>query len=472
MNLSADVCHAAIEARDSRFDGLFFVGVTSTNIYCRCVCTAKTPKPANRTFHLSAAAAEKAGFRPCLLCRPELAPGMAPIDASARLASQALARIEAGALEEQGLEEIAADLGVTGRHLRRVVAETYGASPIEIAQTHRLLMAKRLLRETDLSITQVAFAAGFRSVRRFNAIVRERYRLTPQKLRGRQGEKRDGLRLTLIARGDYRPEPVFSFLARRALPGVEIAAHNRYARTLSIAGASGWIELTPQPRGLTLTLSDTLAPALRPLVAAVRGAFDLDVDSEAIDAHLGFGEGVRIAGGLDGFEIATRAVLGQQVTLSAACTLAARLAEAFGAPSAGAPEGLRLLFPTAQAVADAGAEKIAALGMPLQRAETLHRVALAFASGALRLDRGAIAAGRAGLTQIAGVGPWTTEYVALRALGDPDAFLSGDAVIRAQLGSANVDAWKPWRGYASVRLWARASEDAANLKKSRNRKAR
>jgi AraC family transcriptional regulator of adaptative response / DNA-3-methyladenine glycosylase II len=473
MILDTEACHAAIEARDPRFDGLFFVGVTSTNIYCRCVCTAKTPKPANRTFHLSAAAAEKAGFRPCLLCRPELAPGMAPIDAPARLASQALARIEAGALEEEGIEEIAAELGVTGRHLRRVMADTFGASPIEIAQTHRLLMAKRLLRETDLTITQVAFAAGFRSVRRFNAIVRERYRLTPQKLRGRQTEKRDQLKLLLTARGDYRAAPVFEFMARRALPGVEVATRERYARTLTIGGVSGWIDVRPQGRGLSLTLSDTLAPALRPLVAAVRGAFDLDVDSEAIDAHVGFGDGVRIAGGLDGFEIAGRAVLGQQVTLSAACTLAGKLATKFGAPLGDAPEGLSLLFPSAKAVAVAGPAAIAAIGMPMQRAQTLHRIAEASASGALKLERGAIASGRAGLAKISGVGPWTIEYIALRALGDPDAFPSGDAVLRAQLREANTESWRPWRGYAAVRLWARASDEAAfNAAKTKTQKTR
>ncbi len=460
MILDEAACHAAIEARDPRFDGLFFIGVTSTKIYCRCVCTAKTPKPANRTFHLSAAAAERAGFRPCLLCRPELAPGLAPIDASERLAHQALARIQAGALEEQGIEDIAADLGVTDRHLRRVMVETFGASPIEIAQTCRLLAAKRLLKETDLSITEIAFASGFRSVRRFNATVKERYGLNPQRIRGKRAAvKSDVLMLALTARGAYAHKPVFEFLARRALSGMEIAEANRYARTLTIGGVSGWIEARPSAKGLTLSLPESLAPALRPLVAAARGAFDLDVDCAAIDAHLKLGEkGVRIAGGLDGFEIAVRAVLGQQVSLSAACTLTQRLLDRYGAPLDGAPEGLNRLFPRPAALAEAGAEAIGKIGLPKKRAETLHRLAVACASGGLKLERGAIAAGRAGLAQISGIGPWTIEYVALRALGDPDAFPAGDSVIRAELGADSSEPWRPWRAYAAVRLWRRAAK--------------
>jgi AraC family transcriptional regulator of adaptative response / DNA-3-methyladenine glycosylase II len=458
MTLDEETCHAAVEARDPRFDGLFFVGVTSTGVYCRCVCTARTPKRANRTFHLSAAAAEKAGFRPCLLCRPELAPGLAPIDAPARLARQALARIEAGALEELGLEDIAEELGVTGRHLRRVMAETFGASPIDIAQTCRLLAAKRLLKETQLSITEIAFASGFRSVRRFNAVVKERYGMSPQRLRGPRLVSDDNhLTLSLAARGPFHHAPTFEFLARRALPGMEIVTPERYARTLSLHGATGWIEAWPSASGMSLRIAASLAPALRPLVAAARGAFDLDADMNAIDAHLGFGEGgVRIPGGLDGFEIAVRAVLGQQVTLAHACALAGRLVTKFGAPAEDAPEGLTHVFPTPARLAEAGAAAIAALGMPRKRAETVHRLAVAMTEG-LRLERGAIAAGREGLAAIAGVGPWTIDYVALRALGDPDAFPAGDAAIRGVLGKDDPETWRPWRAYAAIRLWRRAA---------------
>lgn len=457
--------HAAIDARDPRFDGLFFVGVASTGIYCRCVCKARTPKPANRRFFPSAAAAEKAGFRPCLMCRPELAPGHAPVDAAGRIAHQALARIEAGALEEEGLEDIAAALGVTGRHLRRVMSEIFGASPIDIAQTCRLHTAKRLLANSDLPMAQIAFASGFRSVRRFNAIIQERYGMTPQRMRGRRAPgKSDTLTLSLAARGAYRADPVFAFMARRALPNIEIASSERYARTLSIGGASGWIDVRPAQNGVSLTLSESLAPVLRPLVASVRGAFDLDTDSGAVDAHLRLGEeGVRIAGGLDGFEIAARAVLGQQVSLSAACTLAARLAARYGADMPNAPDGLSKLFPRAERLAEASPAEIATLGMPLRRAQTLHRLSIAARDG-LKLQRGAIAAGRAGLADIPGIGPWTIEYVALRALGDPDAFPQTDSVLRAELDGKSSEAWRPWRGYAAMRLWRRAERQEKSRK--------
>ncbi|MET0182064.1 MAG: Ada metal-binding domain-containing protein [Caulobacterales bacterium] len=463
--IDASAAHAAVEARDPRFDGRFFLGVTSTGIYCRCVCTAKTPKPANRRFFPSAAAAEKAGFRPCRLCRPELAPGDAPVDSARRLAHQALTRIEAGVLEEEGLERIASGLGVTGRHLRRVMNETFGASPIDIAQTCRLLAAKRLLADSDLPMTEIAFASGFRSVRRFNAVMRERYGLAPQKMRGRNAARRgDAITLRLTARGAYNAEPIFSFMARRALPEMEIANAQRYARALAIGDARGWIDVRAEHNGIALTVSDTLVPVLRPLIAHVRGAFDLDTDCAAVDAHLAIGEeGVRIAGGLDGFEIAARAVLGQQVSLSAACTLAARLVAEFGEELENPPKDLRRLFPSPARVAEAGPEAIAKIGMPLKRAQTLHRLSCAVRDG-LNLQRGAIASGREGLAEITGVGPWTVEYVALRALGDPDAFPENDAVLRAELGDADADRWRPWRGYAAMRLWRAAERKRANRK--------
>ncbi|MDX2233099.1 MAG: Ada metal-binding domain-containing protein [Hyphomonadaceae bacterium] len=474
--LDEDALHAACEAKDARFDGQFYTGVTSTGIYCRCVCPARTPRRANRRYYPSAAAAEKAGFRPCLVCRPEKAPGAAPIDQKARLASQALARIEAGALETQGLDDLARDLGVTGRHLRRATADVFGAAPIDLAQTHRLLTAKRLLTETRLPITEVAFASGFQSVRRFNALFLERYGFAPSRLRGKRIEAREPtLTLDLVARGAFDPAAHFAFLRSRALNGVEATgqgAANGYARTLKIGPHAGWIALAGSGRGLTLTLSNDLAPALRPLVAAVRGAFDLDADAAAIDAALGddaalnvAGEpGVRIPGGLDAFEMAVRAVLGQQVTVGAGRMLAQKLTDAFGAPIVTGVAGLDRLFPDAARLADADPGAIAALGMPRARAETLVRLAEAVAQGRVSLMRGAIAAGRNGLATLAGIGPWTIEYVALRALGDPDAFPAGDSAIRHALGvapgavgdvEARAAAWRPWRAYAAVRLWRR-----------------
>ncbi|HVY85929.1 MAG TPA: AlkA N-terminal domain-containing protein [Caulobacterales bacterium] len=471
--LDAETCHGACEAKDRRFDGRFYVGVTSTGIYCRCICPARTPKRENRRFFPSAAAAEREGFRPCFICRPELAPGLAPIDAPARLAAQAHVRIEAGALEERGLEALAAELGVTDRHLRRVMNAQFGASPIEIAQTARLLAAKRLLADTQLSVTEIAFASGFQSLRRFNASVKQRYGVAPTKMRGR-GAKRDGaLKLVLAVRGANEHAASFDFLRARAIPGVEIGDADRYARALTLNGATGWIEIAPHAKGLQLTLSDALAPHLRPLVAAVRGAFDLDADMNAVDAHLmhdarlagdiAAEPGVRVTGMLDGFEAAVRAVLGQQITVVAARTLATRLTEKFGVKLDGAVDGLNRAFPSAAVLANAGADAIAALGMPRKRAETLATLSRAVADGKLLLARGAVAAGRAGLAEIPGIGPWTIEYVALRALGDPDAFPATDAAIIAALGTRGetLEDLKPWRAYAAMRLWQRAATKGA-----------
>jgi AraC family transcriptional regulator, regulatory protein of adaptative response / DNA-3-methyladenine glycosylase II len=469
MILDPETCHGACEAKDRRFDGRFYVGVTSTGIYCRCICPARTPKRQNRRFYVSAAAAERDGFRPCFVCRPELAPGLAPIDAPARLAAQAFARIEAGALEEHGLEALAGELGVTDRHLRRVMRAQFGASPIEIAQTARLLAAKRLLADTTLSVTEIAFASGFNSLRRFNASVKERYGVAPSAMRrGRVAARAEAFTLVLATRGATDLAPTFEFLTRRALTGIELGGPNRYARIISLGGATGWIDIRMAEKGLALKVSENLAPNLRPLVAAVRGAFDLDADMVAVDAHLARDArlaadvaaepGVRVAGALDGFETAVRAVLGQQITVVAARALTERLATRFGTPITGAPEGLSLAFPTAAQIADAGASAIAALGMPGKRAETLHRLATHVASGKLTLARGAIAAGRAGLAEIPGIGPWTIEYVALRALGDPDAYPASDSALIAALErrGETLEDVRPWRAYAAMRLWRRA----------------
>jgi len=470
--LDAETCHAACDAKDRRFDGRFYIGVTSTGIYCRCICPARTPKRQNRTFWPSAAAAETAGFRPCLMCRPERAPGLAPVDAPARLAAAAYARIEAGALEEQGLEALAEDLGVTSRHLRRVMNAQFGASPIDIAQTGRLLTARRLLNETALPITEIAFASGFRSLRRFNATMKDRYGASPSQMRGRKAiERGETFTVSLSPRGDYNIAPTLQFLAMRALPGVEIGNAKRYARTVAMGDASGWLAVEMGAKGLMLTLSDNLAPYLRPLVANVRGAFDLDAEMTAVDAHLASEPelapdvkrepGVRVPGALDGFETAIRAVLGQQVTVAGARTLTDRLVQSFGAPNtAFAKGGLTHSFPDAPALANAGVSAIAKIGLPKKRAETLHHLARAAAEGRLPLSRGAVAAGRTALADIPGIGPWTIEYVALRALGDPDAYPATDIALINALGrrGETLEHLKPWRAYAAIRLWRRAAK--------------
>jgi AraC family transcriptional regulator of adaptative response / DNA-3-methyladenine glycosylase II len=468
--LETETCHAACDAKDRRFDGRFYVGVTSTGVYCRCICSARTPKRQNRTFWPSAAAAEGAGFRPCLLCRPERAPGLAPIDAPARLAAQAYARIEAGALEEHGLETLADDLGITSRHLRRVMNAQFGASPIEIAQTGRLLAARRLLNETALSITEIAFASGFRSLRRFNATMKDRYGAPPSQMRGRKALTRgDTFTVSLSPRGDYNIAPMLDFLRMRALPGVERATKAKYARVLRWGDALGWLEIGMGPKGLMLTLSENLAPHLRPLIANVRGAFDLDAEMITVDALLGANAelmddvkrepGVRVPGALDGFETSIRAVLGQQVTVAGARTLTERLVTQFGSVLERGPEGLWRAFPSATELANAGPEAIAKIGLPRKRAETLHHLAVASSEGRLPLSRGAIAAGRAALAQIPGIGPWTIAYVAMRALGDPDAYPATDIALINALGRKGdaLEQLKPWRAYAAVRLWRRVA---------------
>ncbi len=457
------LAHAAVEARDRRFDGLFFTGVTSTGIYCRCVCPARMPKPQNRRFFPTAAAAEKAGFRPCLLCRPELAPGLAPIDASQRLAHDALRRIEAGALELQGLEELAADLGITSRHLRRTTLAVLGASPIDLAQTHRLLTAKRLLADSAMTITEIAFASGFQSVRRFNHVFRERYGMPPSRIRKRGGARTRGASLTLrlTARGAFDGGPPARDLVLHAIVGVEgPGADGAWVRTLRVGECEGWVALRFTDEGVAVDLSESLFPVTRQIVAAARGAFDLDADPAAIAAALSprftTMAPVRVPGAFDPFETAVRTVIGQQVTLAAARTVAARIVARYGAPIETPFAGVDRLFPTPTALAAADPGDIAGLGMPFKRAQTICALAKAVAEDRLRLARGAVAAGRAGLANIPGIGPWTIEYVALRALGDPDAFPLGDAALRTafdgDLARAH-ETWRPWRAYVAAHMW-------------------
>jgi AraC family transcriptional regulator of adaptative response / DNA-3-methyladenine glycosylase II len=399
---------------------------------------------------------------------------LAPIDARAALAAAAYTRIEAGALEERGLDALAAELGVTGRHLRRVIGSEFGASPIQIAQTGRLLAARRLLNETGLAVAEIAYASGFRSLRRFNATVKQRYGAPPTKMRGRKPIERGAkLTVTLSPRGDFHLAPMLAFLRARALADVETCDEHRYARVLALGTTVGSIAIGMGDRGLELTLSENLAPHLRPLVANVRGAFDLDADVSAVDAHLATDTelrrdvqrepGVRVPGALDGFECAVRAVLGQQISVAAARTLATRLTAKLGAPFADGPAPLARRFPDAAALADAGSRAIAGIGLPKKRAATVHALGRAVADGRLTLARGAVAAGRAALAEIEGIGPWTIEYIALRTLGDPDAYPATDAALVKALGrrGAALEHLKPWRAYAATRLWRRAANEGA-----------
>jgi AraC family transcriptional regulator of adaptative response / DNA-3-methyladenine glycosylase II len=480
MDLDPAICYRALAARDARFDGVFFVGVTTTRIYCRPVCTARTPGRERCRFFPSAAAAERAGFRPCLRCRPELAPGNAPVDAISRVARMAAARIEAGALDDgDRLEALAEELGVCTRQLRRAVRKELGVSPIELAQTHRLLLAKQLLTETRLPVIEVAFASGFGSVRRFNALFRSHYRLTPSQVRRTQGAgpAEESLRLRLAYRPPLAWREMLRFLAARALAGVESVTDTCYLRTIALGKQRGWlrVEAVEGRNFLAVELAPSLVPVLAPLLARLRNLFDLSARPDVIVSHLGGDPrigaavrrcpGLRVPGAFHGFELALRAVLGQQVSVRAATTIAGRLVAAFGEPIATPFPALSHLSPTAERLASAEIGELAALGMPRARAATLHGLARAVATGQLPLDPGRAPEEIVGrLLQLPGVGPWTAHYIAMRAARWPDGFPHDDLGLRRGAAEASArrlgqlaEAWRPWRAYAAMHLWHSSS---------------
>jgi AraC family transcriptional regulator, regulatory protein of adaptative response / DNA-3-methyladenine glycosylase II len=469
MELDANSCYQAMLARDARFDGRFFVGVATTRIYCRPVCTVRTPRRESCSFYPSPSAAERAGFRPCLRCRPELAPGSAPIDAAGRLAAAVAGRIEDGALADRRVEELAAEIGISDRHLRRVLRSQFGVTPVELAQTQRLLLAKRLLTDTVLSVTDVAFASGFSSLRRFNALFRERYRLNPTDLR--KARTTAVSPETLVCELTYRPPldwmALLEFLAGRASRGVETRDGSRYLRTVAFGGHRGWIAVEPAPAAaaLRVALSASLLPVLLPTLARVKRLFDLAAEPAQIAAHLGAlaaaRPGLRVPGAFDGFEVAVRAVLGQQVSVAAATTLASRFTAAFGDPVETPHPSLTHLPATAARVAELEPAAVAAVGIPVARARTIVSLAGAVARGEIALEPGAdIDATMARLQALPGIGEWTAQYLAMRALAWPDAFPHADLGIRKAIGEKDprqvlrvAEAWQPWRAYAAMHLW-------------------
>ncbi|MCU0870501.1 MAG: helix-turn-helix domain-containing protein, partial [Burkholderiales bacterium] len=402
MLLDPDTCWRALVAHDARFDGRFFVGVTSTGIYCRPVCTSRGPKRAHCTWHPSAAAAEAAGFRPCLRCRPELAPGNAAIDATGRIAQAAARRIEDGNLDDGGsVAALAADLGITARHLRRVFDAEFGVSPIAYAQTQRLLLAKRLLTDTAMPITDVAYAAGFGSFRRFHALFTQRYRLRPSDLRKRRQPVRADATLVfhLGFRAPFDWAGLLDFLGGRAIDGVErVDAANGgvYRRTVRVSARdtthTGWIAVSRSPSRdvVRVVLSASLAHAVAPTLLRVKRVLDLQADPAEIATALGplavAAPGLRLPGAFDGFEMAVRAILGQQITVKAARTLAGRFAQRFGDTVGDAPDGLRVVFPTPATVAAADVDAIASLGVIAARARSILALAAACADGRLQLE--------------------------------------------------------------------------------------
>jgi AraC family transcriptional regulator, regulatory protein of adaptative response / DNA-3-methyladenine glycosylase II len=474
-----EACYRALAARDRRFDGTFFVGVGTTGIYCRPVCPARLPAFDRCRFFRDAAAAEAEGYRPCLRCRPERAPGRAIVDATQNLAARAATRIASGALNGSNVERLAAELHVGSRQLRRAMRREYGTTPVQIAQTHRLLLAKRLLTDTKLPVGNVALASGFSSLRRFNALFRQRYRMAPSDLRrgGRSRGTAGGAAFAL--RLEYRPPMdwarLVGFLAGRTISGVETVEGPRYRRTVSIRGHHGWIGAQPAGNGdhaIELEVAASLLPVVMPLLSAVRSLLDLDAEPQLIAEHLrrdavlrwrlDRSPGLRVPGALDGFELAWRAVLGQQVSVEGARTLAGRLVEAFAEEADALPPGLSRRPVRPERLAGSSPDEIMGIGLTRARAECVHLLACRMASGELRLEPGSDAQSTVeGLCALPGIGPWTAQYIALRALHWPDAFPESDLGIRRALGDRPIreirsmaEKWRPWRAYAALHLWS------------------
>jgi AraC family transcriptional regulator of adaptative response / DNA-3-methyladenine glycosylase II len=481
--LDNKACYAALKAHDARFDGCFFVGVSSTGIYCRPICRVKVPKEENCSFYISAAAAEAAGYRPCLKCRPELAPGQSLMDATARIARQAASVIEEEALAGNGIAGLARTLGVTDRHLRRVFAVAYGVSPVQYLQTCKLLLAKSLLADTTLPITEVAFAAGFGSLRRFNDLFRKQYRLTPGDLRKSrkriQGTGGNAITVLLGYRHPYKWGELVSFLAERAIPGVESASDTRYRRTVSMQNGQttihGWISVAdaPQKNALAVTLSPALLPVLPKVLSRLKILFDLSCDPAAVfetlssmnDRQIGlFTPGTRLPGCFDPYELSVRAVLGQQITVKAARTLATRFVCAFGEAVVTPFEELSRTFPTPETIYGLAVpveNRLGPLGITGARARSIFALSEALVKGHISFSRSADpAVTMEKLRELPGFGPWTVQYIAMRALAWPDAFPHTDYGIRKALAGMSADeivtlseSWRPWRSYAAVSLW-------------------
>jgi AraC family transcriptional regulator, regulatory protein of adaptative response / DNA-3-methyladenine glycosylase II len=477
--------YRALMSHDRRFDGVFFVGVTSTDIYCRPVCPVKTPKEANCRFFDTPQQAEQAGFRPCLRCRPELAPGSAPVDDAQRIARLIVQRLEDGHFDEKaGLEDIADEFELSSRQIRRIVQKELGVPPIQLLLTRRLLLAKQLLTETALPITEVAFASGFSSLRRFNDAFNTRYGMPPTRLRKRVADGATGLSqsqtstLQLTYRPPYDWKGILAFLAARALVGVEQVTDRSYARTVQLGEVKGWIKVTEarDKHALMVEFTHSLTPVLPALLGRVRALFDLDARPDLIAKHLRkdarlasavkANPGLRVPGAFNGFELGLRAILGQQVTVKAATTIACRFVAAFGEPIVTPVPELNRLTPLPARVAKATVDDIARHGIVAARCRSIIALAEAQGSGGFCLDGGAHhnpddSVRR--LAELPGIGPWTAHYIAMRALRWPDAFPKEDIAVRNNLGGVTAkeaetlsQPWRPWRSYAVMHVWGMA----------------
>ena len=477
MKLSEDICYKALVACDPRFDGLFFVGVSSTGIYCRSVCPARKPRRDRCTYFQNAASAETEGYRPCLRCRPELAPSLAPFDSRRTVVPGIISRIQAGALNNHSnVETLASEFGLSSRQIRRLLRQEAGVSPIEYAQTCRLLLAKQLLTDTRLPITRVAFASGFSSLRRFNQSFLSHYRMPPSQLRKLNGkvESQDSICLRLTFRPPFNLSRTLAFLAPRAIRGVEHVTDRTYARTVSYSDKHGWLRVkrSKYKNALSVEIASSLSTVLQNVLAKVRDLFDLHARPDVVDSHLAESKrlaplirkrpGLRVLGAFDGFELAWRAILGQQVSVTGATTLAGRFAQSFGEPANTPIDDLILYTPTASRVAASTPAKIAKLGMPRKRGATLHALAKVLADEPTLLDPGrSVSDTNDRLLAVPGIGPWTASYIAMRALRWPDAFPDGDLGLKHALKETSssrirklAEPWRPFRSYAAMHLWA------------------
>ncbi|WP_230412050.1 DNA-3-methyladenine glycosylase 2 [Undibacterium hunanense] len=473
--------YRALAARDSRFDGVFFTGVKTTGIYCRPVCGVKTPRESSCEFFGSAAAAEAAGFRPCLRCRPELA----PYALQQNLAHAVWQRIADGALNENDLESFSQQVGLSSRQLRRVMLQEFGVTPVELAQTQRLLFAKKLLQETRLGMAEIAFAAGFGSVRRFNALFSERYHMAPGSIRRASDLGGEGVSLRLAYRPPYAWDAVIAYLAGRAMPGLEAVIEEKggraYVRSVQIDGISGWLKVAhlPDKQQLSLQVAPALAPVLMLLMARVRQQFDLEANPAVIQSHLEHDAmltaqiqrtpGMRVPGAFDSFELAIRAVLGQQVSVAGATTVAGRLVTRFGQATTTPFAAITHHFPAPQTIVALSIDQLAGIGIPGARAATLQHIAQFTLDGGLQRQLAASSGDMvARLKTVRGIGEWTAQYIAMRALRFSDAFPAGDLGLQkaaAQLSQptqtrltekqllGRSEAWAPWRAYAALLLW-------------------
>lgn len=491
MSLDKNICYRAVLARDARYDGRFFTCVRTTRIYCRPVCPAQPPLFENCRFVVTAAAAQEAGYRPCLRCRPESSPGLGVWNGTSAVVTRAVRLIEGGALDHGNVEHLAARLGVGGRQLRRLFREHLGASPVTLAQTRRVHLAKQLIHETSLPMTEVALASGYGSIRRFNESFRAMFGREPRELRKRAGSALSSGKISLLLA--YRPpydwEAMLAFLAQRAIPGVEAVTDGIYSRTIQIEEAIGSIQVSHEPRAnsLRVNVSFPEVKALPGIVSRIRRLFDLGADTLSIGEILGRDAalsplvtcrpGLRLPGAWDGFEIGVRAILGQQVSVAAATRLAGRLVTAFGRPLGPGLEqlGLTHVFPSPAQLA---AGNVAAIGMPEQRGIAIRELAAAVTGNPRLFEPYAdLSTAIEVLTRLPGVGVWTANYIAMRVMAENDAFLADDVALHRilSLGTGRSAAqgllkraehWRPWRAYAVVHFWTAEAQALTEQRKA------